>query len=231
MDRGTLILNGVAYGGSGGGGSSVPIIDNLTSDDTDKALSVNQGKILKELVDDTKNTISNVYLSTRDYLVGDYCSYNNKLYKVIANCKGVTPPNTTYYEETTIAREQGGIRLGIDSDGNYGYYKVGADTLTPFKSGGGIDFSKLTTYTNTPVIIDCEPDDEFLVFGGGCGYPNGIVGGIFVETKNIAGTAFTTYDQSWAFLSKIKATTNQIRINYALSRTYPYTQTYLQKLN
>lgn len=28
------------------------------------------------------------------------------------------------------------FKLGYDEDGNYGYYKVGADTLTPFKSGG-----------------------------------------------------------------------------------------------
>lgn len=33
--------------------------------------------------------------------------------------------------------EASAIRFGIDSDGNYGYYKVGADTLTPFKSGSG----------------------------------------------------------------------------------------------
>ena len=29
----------------------------------------------------------------------------------------------------------GGIRFGVDKDGNYGYKKVGADTVTPFKSG------------------------------------------------------------------------------------------------
>lgn len=29
------------------------------------------------------------------------------------------------------------FKLGIDADGNYGYYKDGADTVTPFKSGGG----------------------------------------------------------------------------------------------
>ena len=27
-------------------------------------------------------------------------------------------------------------KFGMDANGNYGYYKVGADTLTPFKSGG-----------------------------------------------------------------------------------------------
>lgn len=31
---------------------------------------------------------------------------------------------------------QKNIRFGIDSDGNYGYYKDGADTVTPFKTGG-----------------------------------------------------------------------------------------------
>lgn len=30
------------------------------------------------------------------------------------------------------------FKLGIDENGNYGYYKVGADTVTPFKSGGDI---------------------------------------------------------------------------------------------
>ena len=29
----------------------------------------------------------------------------------------------------------GGIRFGVDEEGNYGYKKVGADTVTPFKSG------------------------------------------------------------------------------------------------
>lgn len=29
------------------------------------------------------------------------------------------------------------ITFGVDADGNYGYKKVGADTVTPFKSGSG----------------------------------------------------------------------------------------------
>lgn len=31
----------------------------------------------------------------------------------------------------------GGIKFGQDENGNYGYYKVGADTVTPFKSFNG----------------------------------------------------------------------------------------------
>ena len=34
------------------------------------------------------------------------------------------------------------FKFGIDENGNYGYYKVGADTVTPFKSGGS-DFDFL----------------------------------------------------------------------------------------
>lgn len=35
-----------------------------------------------------------------------------------------------------INNNMGGLRFGVDADGNYGYYKDGADTVTPFKSGG-----------------------------------------------------------------------------------------------
>ena len=39
-----------------------------------------------------------------------------------------------------VERHTGGVRLGKDEEGNYGYYKydeeAGADTLVPFKAGG-----------------------------------------------------------------------------------------------
>lgn len=39
-----------------------------------------------------------------------------------------------------VERHTGGVRLGVDEEGNYGYYKydeeAGADTLVPFKAGG-----------------------------------------------------------------------------------------------
>lgn len=35
--------------------------------------------------------------------------------------------------------EQVPFRLGVDAAGNYGYYKDGADTVTPFKQGGGME--------------------------------------------------------------------------------------------
>lgn len=43
------------------------------------------------------------------------------------------------------------FRLGIDADGNYGYYKAGADTLTPFKSGGAGILYTFTSVNSTDV--------------------------------------------------------------------------------
>ena len=43
---------GVGSGsGSGSGGSNIIVIDNLTSNDSDNALSAKQGKVLKDLID------------------------------------------------------------------------------------------------------------------------------------------------------------------------------------
>lgn len=81
-------------------------------------------------------TITDAYSSSKAYKTGDYFIYNNLLYKVKADCTGITPPNATYYEQTSIGREQGGIRFGIDGEGNRGYFGAD-DSFVPFKSGGG----------------------------------------------------------------------------------------------
>lgn len=40
----------------------------------------------------------------------------------------------------TLNSNLGGLKFGIDSDGNYGYIKAGADSVTPFSSGGEFSF-------------------------------------------------------------------------------------------
>ena len=45
-----------AGGGSGSGGSNVEVVDNLTSTDTEAALSANQGRVLKELIDNAQTS-------------------------------------------------------------------------------------------------------------------------------------------------------------------------------
>lgn len=49
------------------------------------------------------------------------------------------------------------IKFGVDGQGNYGYYKAGADTVTPFLTGGGggeiVYFDSLRPTTNTTFEI------------------------------------------------------------------------------
>lgn len=51
-------------------------------------------------------------------------------------CKGLFAKKTDITAKTdgTSLSE---IKFGVDDDGNYGYYKAGADSVTPFKTGDG----------------------------------------------------------------------------------------------
>jgi len=49
-------INTGGGGGGGGGGGTVTVVDNLTSTSTTSALSANQGRVLKNLVDSKANT-------------------------------------------------------------------------------------------------------------------------------------------------------------------------------
>ena len=46
----------------------------------------------------------------------------------------------------------GSIRFGVDSNGKYGYYEAGADTVTPFSEGG--DFEETVLWTNPNPATD-----------------------------------------------------------------------------
>lgn len=43
-----------------------------------------------------------------------------------------------YSRNSNLADSLGGITFGVDDDGNYGYKKAGADTVTPFKNAEAI---------------------------------------------------------------------------------------------
>jgi len=51
------------------------------------------------------SSIAPQYNATVTYKVNDYCYLNGKLYKCIIACTGTVPPNTTYWQETTVGNE------------------------------------------------------------------------------------------------------------------------------
>lgn len=96
-----------------------------------------------EIVTDTTDKFD----STKDYAVGDYVIYDNKAWKFTT----VHPAGAwdeSHVEQTNILAEIAAqnknfaeldenlpFAFGIDKNGNYGYIKAGADTVTPFKTG------------------------------------------------------------------------------------------------
>lgn len=59
---------------------------------------------LNYIVENTNDVLgSDGYNSEKPYVVGDQLIHNNKLYRVKVACKGVEPPNATYYEEVNLS--------------------------------------------------------------------------------------------------------------------------------
>ena len=58
------------------------------------------------VVSKAQEIISDAYSATKAYTIGEYCIYNNSLYKCIANTSaGITPTNSTYWTNTSVSEE------------------------------------------------------------------------------------------------------------------------------
>lgn len=70
------------------------------------------------VVSKVQEIISDAYSATRAYTIGEYCIYNNSLYKCIANTSaGITPTNSTYWTNTSVGEELASNARAIDSLG------------------------------------------------------------------------------------------------------------------
>ena len=84
--------------------------------------------------------LSDFFSISNDYVIGDYCIYNNQLYEFIAD-KSAGDWDESKVKTITIKEKIDELnsnlpfKLGIDENGNYGYIKDGADTVIPFKTG------------------------------------------------------------------------------------------------
>lgn len=71
------------------------------------------------------------------------------------------------------------MKFGIDSDGNYGYIKAGADSVTPFRSDyfflNSMETSVYNATMNTGYITVTIPtDDCYILYGTACAVDNGV---------------------------------------------------------
>lgn len=117
------------------------IIDTLTSDANDKVLSAKQGKILNEKFDNidfsslegaiavNSESISNLssdVISLKEKINTDFMTLSDNI-DANSNSIGVNSNNIITLNNKVP------FSFGVDANGNYGYIKDGADTVTPFK--------------------------------------------------------------------------------------------------
>ena len=57
----------------------------------------------------------------------------------------------------------GGMKFGIDSNGNYGYIKAGADSVTPFSSNKRYSYS-WTSSNNEQKTLTLEIEPKYIAF-------------------------------------------------------------------
>lgn len=60
-------------------------------------------KTITEALEELRSIIANTYADFQTYTAGQIITFQGKLYKVIVDCTGITPPNTSYYTATTVA--------------------------------------------------------------------------------------------------------------------------------
>lgn len=128
--------------------SAIPDTDKGSPDGV--ASLDHDGKVPKDQLPDDIGTgvVSDKFSEDKEYAIGDYCIYNDVLYKFTSK-KNAGEWDVSLVEITNVGNEISalnsdltdsstgiGFRFGIDSDGNYGYIKAGADTVTPFRFGG-----------------------------------------------------------------------------------------------
>ena len=123
--------------------------------------------------------ISDAYSSTKTYAVGEYCIYNDTLWKCLVACTGKTPTEGTYWTQVSIISELIALRQAISQGGggmkelDYASAKNLSDIYdhdyTITKDGvlvGGIDNNN-----NDKPICTIEINRREFIFGVGAVLP------------------------------------------------------------
>ena len=184
------------------------------------ALDAAQGKVLKDLVESVLGQQADVY-SKKTYAVGDYCIYENALYKCSAAISSAEDWTAGHWTKTTIAAELKGIassvaQLNSKTSLVYRTNDVKLSSHISDKSSGlytemgnmgifgGFILLKAGTYKNTDVLFTLpsrkSPNGIYFIAGASSdAYIMKINGGTGNVTFNSTTTTFST--DTYLFLS------------------------------
>lgn len=110
----------------------------------------------------------------------------------------------------------GGLRFGIDSNGKYGYYKVGADTVTPFSGSATPKILSITTDTSEVVYTFTEDYESVIVPDKFSGY--------VASTANLCDEIISAVPYAWGTWqadSIYKGVHAGFQIRFGYSGTHP----------
>ncbi len=132
----------------------------------------------------------------------------NTLEEITANTK--TEMITGALATKQIINNMGGLRFGVDKDGNYGYYKDGADTVTPFKSSNVAPiksikniYSSVGRVTTTNIEYDTTKHKSLSISGVSNATSNSTGNAIVLK---INGTTSTTTETLAEYTGEFSAT-------------------------
>ena len=132
-DGQTLVYDSTTQKWKNGEGSVSPI-DNLTSNSTTQPLSANQGRVLNNQKLE-KEIISDAWNASTTYAVGQYCIYNNSLWKCLVQHSGQTPTEGTYWTKVTVANEITSVNNSLNVR-----YNEDTDTIQIYFGGKWLDW-------------------------------------------------------------------------------------------
>ena len=184
------------------------------------ALDAAQGKVLKDLVESVLGQQADIY-SKKTYAVGDYCIYENALYKCSAAISSAEDWTAGHWTKTTIAAELKDIassvaQLNSKTSLVYRTNDVKLSSHISDKSSGlytemgnmgifgGFILLKAGTYKNTDALFTLpnrkSPNGIYFIAGASSdAYIMKINGGTGNVTFNSATTTFST--DTYLFLS------------------------------
>ena len=187
--------------GDGTWQTPLAVANNLTTTSSGYALDARQGKALNDKIEQNKMAIKNIigsdeYNSSKSYVVGEMCISNNKAYECILACKGVEPPNITYWKEVSLKNEltvqRGTLIDGVD------YSKYGKVVNITFNYNNLSKLNEWVTIGTLPItfrpkvsIYNPTFSNSTAFYGGVCIFPNGNVMVVASSGKEI--TTNVTY--------------------------------------
>lgn len=124
---------------------------------------------LNSLSNRISNTVSDYWNNSTIYEVGQYCIYDNKLWKCLVQHSGQTPTDGTYWTQTSIDKEFTELKGDLDELDNkftVGENLINAEELSPlgewcnYTNGVIESNSYVTNYKHTP-FIKVEPNTYY----------------------------------------------------------------------